>query len=112
LSILDFVIVFVVVIEVFEVDKSDLLLDYFKRRVDEVVSLKLSSEAVNVVWLLIHSIVTSRFSSSSASCRLYRNDHDRAKFRTASPVRCVQGYCMHSGTVWAHNLDACAHGQI
>jgi len=35
-------------------------------------------QAVNVAWLLVHSTIASRLSSSSDSCRLHRNDHDRA----------------------------------
>ena len=43
----------------------------------EAIAHRLSSEAVNVVWLLIHSVITSRFSSSRESCMMYRDDHDR-----------------------------------
>jgi len=58
-----------------------------------------SEEGVNV--LLIHSVITSRFSSSRASCTMYRNDQDReltaiAKFRTASVARCVHAVAIVS----------------
>jgi len=29
-----------------------------------------------VVWLLIHSVITSRSFSSSESCTMYRDDHE------------------------------------
>ena len=64
------------------------------RRVDgsnrlmEAIAHRLSSEEVNVVWLLIHSVIASRLVSSREFLYIVQDDHDRAVtariFRAAS----------------------------